>query len=121
MMLEDRAVLRNPESGQVTLMHLLLGIAFFIPVGAATTLLWHSGGGALRYLVIVPSALALGALIVTLDWKLGKAAWLRCQRCSKHMQNAVAIGLFAAELLWIAVGAVSGFKLATFVAEHFAQ
>jgi len=102
-------------------MHLLLGIAFCVPVGAAATVLAHSGGGTLRYAITVPSALALGALIVWLDWKLGKVLWLRCQGCSKQVQNVVAIGLFAAGLLWIAVGAVSGFKLATFVAKHVAQ
>lgn len=69
------------------------------------------GGGTLRHLVAVPSALVLGALIVSLDWRLGKALWLRCQRYSKQAQNAVAIALFAVELLWIVVGSISGFKL----------
>jgi hypothetical protein len=119
-MLEDRAGSKNPESGQVTLMHLFLCIAFFMPVAAATTELKRSGGGRLRYLVAVPSALVLGALIVSLDWRLGKALWLRCQRYSKQAQNAVAIALFAVELLWIVVGSISGFDLAAFVAEHVA-
>src|SRR5580658_1282311 len=34
---EDRDVSKNPESGQVTLMHLFLGIAFCMPIAAATT------------------------------------------------------------------------------------
>jgi hypothetical protein len=66
-MLEDKAVSKNPESGQVTLMHLFLGIAFCMPITAAATELKNSGGGTLRYLVAVPSALALGAVIVWLD------------------------------------------------------
>jgi hypothetical protein len=82
-MLEDRAGSKNPESVQVTLMHLFLCITFFMPVAAATTELKRSSGGTLRYPVAVPSALLLGALIVSLDWKLGKALWLRCQRYSK--------------------------------------
>jgi uncharacterized protein HemX len=117
-MLEDRDVFKNPESGQVTLMHLFLGIAFCMPIAAATTQLKHSGGGTLRYLVAVPLALALGAAIVCLDWKFGKTVWLRCQRYSKQAQNAVAVALFVVELLWIVVGDISGFKLAAFVAEH---
>jgi hypothetical protein len=120
-MLEDRAASKNSESGQVTLMHLFLFIAFFMPVVAATTALKLSAGGTLRYLVTVPSALVLGALIVSLEWRLGKALWLRSQQYSEQAQNAVAITLFALELLWIVVGTVSGDKLAAFVAEHVAR
>jgi hypothetical protein len=120
-MLKAGAVSKNGESGQVTLMHLLSGIAFCMPIVAATTELKHSGGEILRYLVAVPSALALGAMIVSLDWKLGKTAWLRCQRYSNRAQNAVAVALFALEPIWIVVGGVSGFKLASFVAEHVAR
>ena len=117
-MLKDRAVSKNPEPEQITLMDLFLGIAFCMPVVAATTELKLSIGGPLRFLVAVPSALVLGALIVWLNWKFGKTVWLRCQQYSKHAQNAVAIALFAVELLWIVVGGVSGFKLAAFVVEH---
>ena|ERR1700719_2083144 len=120
-MLEDRDVSKNPEAGQVTLMHLLLGIAFCMPITAATSELRHSGGGTLRYLVAVPSAIALGAVIVSLDWKLGKTVWSGCQRYSKRAQNAVAVVLFAVEWLWIVAGGLSGFKLAAFVAEHVAR
>jgi hypothetical protein len=91
-MLEDRAASRNSESGQVTLMHLFLFIAFFMPV-----------------------------VIVSLEWRLGKAVWLRSQRYSEQTQNAVAIALFAGELLWIVVGTFSGDKLAAFVAEYVAR
>lgn len=59
-MLEGRDGSRSSESGQVTLMNLLLFLAFFMPVAAATTALKRSGGGTLRYLVAVPSALVLG-------------------------------------------------------------
>jgi hypothetical protein len=72
-MLEDRAGSKNPESRQVTLMHLVLCFAFFMPVAAAMTELKRSGGGTMRYLVAVPSTLVLGALIVLLGWRLGKA------------------------------------------------
>ncbi len=110
-----------PESRQVTLMDLFLGIAFCMPTTAALTELKHSGGGTLRYVVAIPSALALGAVIVWLDWKLGKTARLRCQQYSKQAQNVIAMALFAVELLWIGVGGISGFKLAAFVAEHVAR
>ena len=117
-MLEDRDVSKNPEPRQITLMDLFLAIAFCMPIIAATTELKHSGGGTMRYVVAVPSALALGAVIVSLDWNLGKTVWLRCQRYSHQAQNAVAVTLFALELLWIVVGGISGFKLAAFVAGH---
>lgn len=117
-MLEDKAVSKNTESGQVTLGHLLLGIAFCMPIGMAMTELKHNGGGVLRYLAAAPSTLVIGALIVSLDWKLGKAVWLRFQSYSKTVRNAAAVALFALELLWVVAGAVLGFKLATFVTEH---
>jgi hypothetical protein len=59
-------------------------------------------------------------LIASLDWKLGKAVWLRCQRYSNRAQNRAAMALFGLQQLWIVLGAISGFKLATFVAAHLA-
>jgi hypothetical protein len=112
---------KNPESRQFSLMDLFLCVVFFMPFAAVTTELKNTGGGTLRYLAAVPSALALGAVIVWLDWNLGKTVWLRSQRYSGRAQNAVAWTLFAFELLWIVVGGVSGFKLAAFVSEHVAR
>jgi hypothetical protein len=43
----------------------------------------HSGGGVPRYLVAAPLTLVSGALIVSLDWKLGEAVWLRFQMYSQ--------------------------------------
>jgi hypothetical protein len=100
-------------------MHLLLAIAFVMPLSGAIAELKHSGGGALRYVIVLPTSLAVGALIVWLDWKLGKALWSRCQRRSPQVQNVVAMFLFILELLWIVVGGVSGFKLAAFTASVF--
>jgi hypothetical protein len=117
-MLENRTTPKNRESGQVTLMHLLKLIAFCMPIAAAMPELEHSGGGMLRYLVAVPSALALGVLIVSLDWKLGRTVWLRSQRYSKKAQNAITIALFVGELLWIGIGGVSGFKVAALIGQH---
>ena len=117
-MIEGKTVSKNQECGQVTLGHLLLAIAFCMPMGMAMAELKHSGGGLPRYLVAAPSALVIGALIVSLDWKLGKAVWLRFQMYPKTVQDRVAIALFALDLLWIVAGAVSGLKLATFVADH---
>jgi len=111
----------NTGTGQVTLGHLLLGIVFCMPVSMAVIEIKHSGGGIFRYLIVAPVALVLGVLIASLDWKLGKAVWLRCQRCSNRAQNRAAMALFGLQLLWIVLGAISGFKLATFVAAHLAR
>jgi hypothetical protein len=112
---------KNSESRQFSLMDLFLCIVFFMPFGAATTELKNTGCGTLRYLAAVPSALALGAVIAWLDWNLGRTLWLRSQRYSGRVQNAVALALFVFELLWIVAGCVSGFKLAAFVSEHVAR
>jgi hypothetical protein len=108
---------KRAEQGQVTLLHLLSCIQFFSPVCAVIMELKHHGSGALAYLVAVPLALALGALIVALCWTIGKTVWDRCQRHSK-LQSAVAFGLFVFQLLAILVADASGFKLAEVVAKH---
>jgi hypothetical protein len=120
-MLKSMDVSKNPGSGQVTLKHLLLGVAFVQPIAGATAMLKHFGVGILRYSIAVPAALALGVVIVWLDWKIGKTVWLRCHQCPKQAQNAVALALFAVDLLWIVVGGLSGFKLAALVAKHVPQ
>src|ERR1700683_2781838 len=117
-MLKGMDVSKNPGSGQVTLKHLLLGVAFVQPIAGATAAVKHFGGGTLRYSVAVPAALALGVVLVWLDWKIGKTVWLRCQQCSKQAQNAVALALFVGDLLWVVVGGLSGFKLAALIAKH---
>lgn len=118
-MLSHSAISRHPQSGQVTLSHLLLAIVFVMPVSGAIAELKHSGSGALRYVMVLPASLAVGAFLVGLDWKLGKALWSRGQRHSPKVQNAVAIFLFAMQLLWIVVGVASGFLLAVFAALIF--
>lgn len=112
-----RKISTNPESG-FTLMDLLVGIAFFMPIVAATSELKQLGSGQLRYVIAVPSAISLGALIILSDWKLGKALWRKCQPYSKQVQDRLAISLFALQLVWIALAAVLGTKLAGFVAKH---
>lgn len=112
------AVSKNTGTGQVTLGHVLLAIAFCQPVGIALTRIYHSGGGIRRYLIVAPIGLVFGVLIASLDWKVGTAVWLGCQRYSNRARNTVAIALFCLQLLWIVLGMILGFKLATFVAAH---
>ena len=94
------------------------GYCFLYAYLAATSELKQLGNGPLRYVIAVPSAISLGALIILSDWKLGKALWRKCQPSSKQVQNRLAISLFALQLVWIALAAVLGTKLAAFVAEH---
>ena len=110
--------LKNTETGQVTLLHLLWAIAFIMPTVAMTSELRHSAGGILQYLVGVPSSLAVGGLIVWLDWKLGRRLWLGSQRYSRSTQDVVAFGLFVLSLAWVIAGAVTGALLASIVATH---
>jgi hypothetical protein len=111
----------NPCHGQVTLGHLFLGIILCMPVTGAVTEIKHAGGGVFRYLIVAPIALLFGVLIASLDWKLGKAVWLRCQRYSHRAQNAAAAARCGLELLWVVLGAGSGLKLATFATAHLAR
>lgn len=92
------------HTGQVTLSHLLLFVAFVTPPSEAKAELKCSGSGDMRYVTVLPASIAVGALIVWLDWKLGKALWSRYQRHSPKVQNAAIIFVFALQLLWIAAG-----------------
>lgn len=117
-MQNHNAVSKNTgiSTGQVTLGHLLLAIEFCQPLGVAVIQIEHSGGGIFRYLIVTALALLLGLLIASLDWKLGKALWLRCQQYSDRAQNKVAMALLCMQLLCIVVGTILGFRLASFVA-----
>jgi hypothetical protein len=81
-----------------------------MPMVALITEPNHSSGGLLRYLVAVPSPLALGGSLVSLDWKVVKAIWMRCQRHSHKTQTVAAIGFVGLTLLWIILGDVSEFQ-----------
>lgn len=94
-------------------MDLFWGITFFMPAVTAAGELKHSDGGVLRYLITVPPAFALGALIVWVDWKLGKAVWLRYQGYPKQAQNMLGFAWIVLDLFWIMIGAFLGSKLAS--------
>ena len=115
-MRNHNSVSKDTGTGQLTVGHLLFAIAFCQPVGVAVIQTHHSGGGILSYSIVAPAGLVFGLLIASLDWKLGKALWLRCQQYSDRAQNRVAIALLCLQLLWIVLGTMLGFKLATFVA-----
>lgn len=108
------------EAGEITVGHLLMAIGFFMPVEAVVIVVKHAGGGALRYALGVPLGLALGVLIVRLDWKIGKALWLRSRNYSEKVQNGVALGVFALQVVWIIAGAIVGDELASLLVRYVA-
>jgi hypothetical protein len=115
---EQKVVSMRSESGQVTLMHLLLSIAFFMPLIAACGEIQNTGGGITRYLLAVPLSIMIGVIIVVSDWNMGKMLWMKSQQLSRRIQNATALALLVLEVLWIFVGAVSGSKLGILVARY---
>ena len=96
-------------------------IAFFMPIFTAVAELKRVGGSALGYIVIVPSAIVVGGVIVYTEWRVGRTIWRRLEKHSKTVQNAVGASLFGLLLLGILVGLISGHKLALFVANHVAH
>ena len=109
----------QPAPGQVTLLHLLLAIAFFMPVVAAESVLIHSGAGLIQHLLTAPLGIAIGAAIVWADWKLGARVWLRTGPYSHRAQNALGIVLLLGDLLSIFVGVVLGSRIGSLVAQNF--
>ena len=103
---------QRTQHGQVTLGHLLLSIAFFIPVETVIFEIKHVGGRPVQYALGVPLGLGLGAVIGRLSWISGRSLWLRSQRYSQKVQNGIAIGVFALDIVWIIVGGIAGTALA---------
>ena len=107
------------EQGHVTLGHLLMGIALFMPAAMVVGEVRAVGGGVLRYLLGLPLALVLGGLVVLLQWHSGKFFWQRSQRYCDRAQNIVAIGLFTLDLVWIMLAGICGYRLAHLVIKFF--
>ena len=99
--------------GGMTIGHLLMAMAFLMPVIFVFGDVKGSGGGALRYALGVPSGLGIGAMIVFQDWHLGKYLWLRTRKFSTRVQNVVGVGGLALDVVWIVVGCFAGSELAS--------
>ncbi len=92
-----------------------------MPIIAAIGTLKRFGGGILAYMLALPLAVALAALIVSVDGKLGKAIWLRSKNFSRGLKNAVGLALFVFQSVWIVAGLISGASLAKFLVNRFAR
>jgi hypothetical protein len=119
--MENRPVQQNPRMKQIGLMDLLAMVIFFIPIFGTMATVKRSGGGILRYLLALPLSIALGTLIVSIDWKFGRAIWRRSTNSSEKVKNAVGFVLFVFQLFWIFVGLVSGSRLGAFLVDHLGR
>ena len=109
---------KSPTGGW-TLLHILMGVAFFMPAVTVVNKLRDAGGTPLQYTLGVASALIAGCCIVLLEWYLGKFFWLRSQKQhTEAVQKIVAIGLTALQLVWIVIGYVVGLRLAGLIVNH---
>jgi hypothetical protein len=116
--MDGRLSNKRRHQRQVGLADLFALIAFFMPVSAAVAELRSKGVGALGYVLAIPSALILGIVIVSVEWKLGRTIWLRFEKYSKKVQNFVGAALCVVQLFWIFVGTAGGFKLGALVMDH---
>jgi hypothetical protein len=117
----EKPVPQHTQIRQVGLLDLLTMIAFVMPIYAAIAEVKRAGGGILAYVVASPLTVAMGALIVWVDWKLGKAVWIRSKGHSEKVKNAVGFALLAFQLFGIFVGLASGIRLAVFLVNHLAR
>jgi hypothetical protein len=118
---ENRPIARPVRTRKVGLADLLAMTGFIMPIFAAIAAVNRSGGGIVAYLLAVPPGIVLGVLIISFEWKLGKAIWLRFERYSRKVQNAVGFSLFVFQLLWIFLGLVCGSRVGVFVVNHLAR
>ena len=101
--------------------HLLMAIAFFMPLTAAVSKAETLGGGPLSYLLVVPVSICIGILIVAASWVVGKFLWMKSESFSSRGRSAVAAGIFGLDVFWIVIALVSGYELASFIVAHVSR
>jgi hypothetical protein len=116
--MENHSLQRQTTTRKIGLVDLLAMTAFVTPIVATISTVKHSAGGFTQYLLAVPLGIALGALIVSLEWMLGRVIWLRFENHSGRFRHAAGLGLYVIQLFWIFVGAVGGDKLGALVVSH---
>jgi hypothetical protein len=97
---------------QVTLGHILMAITLCIPSAAVITEVRAAHGRPLQYLLGVPLAVALGCLLVFLEWHSGRFLWGRSQPHSDRIQRIATAALFALQFVWIVLADLCGAGLA---------
>jgi hypothetical protein len=117
----EKPVPQHTQMRQVGLLDLFTMIVFIMPIYATIAEVKRAGCGILAYVVALPLTVAIGALIVWVDWKLGKAVWIRSKGHSEKIKNAAGFALLAFQMFWIFVGLASGVRLAAFLVNHLAR
>lgn len=106
---------RKPHSGKWGLFDLLAMVGGIMPLASVIAALKGSGGSFLAYLLGVPSALAIGIAILWAEGKVATAILNQVNGRSKRVKNAVGFALLLIQVFWIAIGGVSGIRLAAFI------
>ena len=84
-----------------------------ITVMAVVLPLKHAGGGIMRYKLGVPLALALGALIVWLNWSFQKFLSQKSKGATKTKENTIAVVFLLSLLFFIVFGGFARDMLAS--------
>ena len=66
-MSEKETEQENVQTGSMTFFHLLFLIVFISPLCVVVPAIQHAGGGVLRYVLAIPIAIGVGALIIWLN------------------------------------------------------
>jgi hypothetical protein len=111
--MDDRPAEEQQQGPHVSLGHLLMAMAFVIPVATVIGDLKRAGGGLLRYALGAMLGLALGSAIVWITWKVGRFLWLRFSDRSRKADTALAIGLYGLDICSMIAGLMGGGFLAS--------
>ena len=87
--------------------------SFVITVMAVIEPLKHAGGGVVRYMLGVPLALVLGALIVWLNWSFQNFLSQKSKGATKTKENTIVVVFLLSLLFFIAFGGFAGNMLAS--------
>ena len=100
---------------QVTLSHLLLGMAVVMPAVAAISSIRVAGAGVFRIALGLILGLAIGSCICILDLQICKFLRLRSAKYAEKARKLIDLGLFALLFIWILAGVIAGNNLARWI------
>ena len=91
----------------MTLFHLLLGICFLMPTGAALDVAKAAKAGLAGYILAIAMALVMGFVFAWTLYASSKMIWMKTLERSSPFKEWCARGLYFAAVIWIFVAALA--------------
>jgi hypothetical protein len=98
----------------MTLFHLLLGICFLMPFGAALDVAKVGKAGPVGYILAFAIALVMGFVFAWILYTSGKMLWKKTMHRSSSLKELYAVGLYFVAVIWIVFSDVAAHWVLSF-------